>query len=78
MKKTSKAAAAITTAAPDLVMTERQRAMNDLAMRIWEGQSVSLPLGDRVRRIKAALIDREYGDELEALFLPVENFKAYL
>lgn len=34
--------------------------MNDLAKRIWDGQSISLPEADRVNRIVAALKDGGY------------------
>lgn len=44
--------------------------MNDLANRIWKGQSVSLPRHERERRIKAALVDKGYSDCLDKLELP--------
>jgi len=34
-----------------------------LARRIWEGQSVSLPRNERVRRIMAALTQKDYTTE---------------
>lgn len=44
-------------------------AMNDLARRIWEGQSISLHHVERVRRIAERL--RAKGYDLEGLVLPV-------
>lgn len=37
-------------------------AMNALAMRIWEGQSIDLPLNERTRRIVAGLNEQGYTD----------------
>lgn len=51
--------------------------MNDLALRIWEGQSVSLPLKDRVERIVMRLKAKGY-DDMSQLTLPKEGFKKYL
>lgn len=53
--------------------------MNALALRIWNGQSVSLSLRERVQRIKAALIEHGHGDKLSELQLPTnEDIKRYL
>jgi hypothetical protein len=52
--------------------------MNALALRIWDGQSISLPLVDRVTRIKAALIHHGYQDYLGSLSLPADGFEKYL
>ncbi len=53
-------------------------AMNALALRIWEGQSVSLPVHVRVKRIAASLRDKGYCD-LSALTLPTnEDIKRWL
>jgi len=53
------------------------KAMNDLALRIWEGQSPDLPKKIRVERIAMRLRDRGYED-LKALDLPAEDYKRYL
>lgn len=45
--------------------------MNDLAMRIWEGQSISLPITERVKRIKASLTEKGY--DTSTLTLPVDD-----
>lgn len=45
--------------------------MNVLAMRIWRGQSISLPTGERVKRIKARLTEKGY--DISTLKLPVED-----
>ena len=53
--------------------------INALALRIWNGQSVSLSLRERVQRIKAALIEHGHGDKLSELQLPTnEDIKRYL
>ena len=52
--------------------------MNDLANRIWEGQSPSLPLNERVRRIKNSLIERGFTEELSQLILPGKEYKRFL
>ena len=44
--------------------------MNTHALKIWQGQSVSLPKHERVRRIKAALVKKGYTDILDKLELP--------
>lgn len=42
--------------------------MNDLARRIWDGQSVSLPVKLRIERIEARLRDKGYTDkQIESL-----------
>lgn len=51
-------------------------AVNELALRIWDGQSPDLPLIERVHRIKNALIAK--GFELDGLTLPDKDFKKYL
>lgn len=45
--------------------------MNDLAMRIWDGQSISLPLTERVKRIKARLTEKGY--DITNLTLPTDD-----
>ena len=51
----------------------RIEAMNTLAGNIWAMQSVSLPLKERLGRIKNALLARSYTDEdLKKLSLPSE------
>jgi hypothetical protein len=50
--------------------------MNALALRIWDGQSIDLPLIERVKRIKSALLDKGY--DLDGLSLPDPGFKKYL
>lgn len=52
--------------------------MNALALRIWDGQSSSLPLIDRVTRIKAGLIHHGYEPYLASLSLPADGFEKYL
>lgn len=51
--------------------------MNALALRIWEGQSVSLALIERVERIKKGLAGQGWTD-LSALVLPDPGFRKYL
>ena len=51
--------------------------MNDLALRIWDGQSPDLPLNERVKRIAAALNAQGF-DEIVSLELPVEGFGKYI
>jgi hypothetical protein len=34
--------------------------MQAYAMRVWEGQSISLSHAERVKRVKAALIDQKF------------------
>lgn len=41
------------------------------AMRVWDGQSISLPTAERVRRVEAALI--EQGMDPAGLQLPVSD-----
>jgi len=45
--------------------------MNALAMRIWDGQSISLPLTERVKRIKARLTEKGY--DTSTLTLPADD-----
>ena len=45
--------------------------MQAYAMRIWNGQSVSLPIAERVRRVEVALI--EQGMDHAGLQLPVST-----
>lgn len=52
-------------------------AMNDLAARIWEGQSVSADETWRVSRVIEGLKSHGYSD-LSGLVLPVENIGKYL
>ncbi len=47
--------------------------MNDMAARIWEGQSISLPIIERVGRIKAALKDKGF-TEFDHLVLPDDKW----
>lgn len=51
-------------------------AMNELARRIWDGQSVDLPLNERTRRIVRALKDK--GFDVAGLSLPNPGFRKYL
>jgi hypothetical protein len=48
-----------------------------LAMRIWNGQSVTLSTRERVERIKRGLAEQGYTD-LSVIELPAENFKRFL
>lgn len=54
----------------------KKDAVNNLALRIWEGQSPDLPLIERVTRIKNALLAKGY--ELDGLNLPHKDFRKYL
>jgi hypothetical protein len=45
--------------------------MQAYAMRIWEGQSVSLSRGERVARVKAALIEQAF--DITDLQLPASD-----
>ena len=56
----------------------RINTMNDLARRIWEGQSISEPLNWRVMRIKEGLTHHGYDDLFEHLELPEKGFKKYM
>lgn len=78
MQKKAPTAPENTTPGPVSQQDGRTVAMNDLALRIWNNQSVSLPLGERVRRIKRGLIEQGYEDNLSALVLPVDGFERYL
>lgn len=49
---------------------KRVDSMNNLARRIWDGQSVSLPSAERKRRITEALIAQGYQEKLNELSLP--------
>lgn len=60
-----------TAAAPTISVGGELSDMNALALRIWEGQSVSLPIVERVKRIKKALTDKGY--DVKGLKLPVED-----
>ena len=51
--------------------------MNDLANRIWEGQSPSLPLNERVRRIKNSLKEKGF-TAIDQLVLPGKEYKRFL
>jgi len=55
-----------------------QTHMNDLAARIFEGQSPDLPLNERVRRIKNAVIERGWESLLPLLIIPAKGFERYL
>lgn len=44
--------------APD----DTTEAMNSLALRIWEGQSIDLPINERTRRVVAGLNAQGYID----------------
>ena len=49
-------------------------AMNAYALRIWDGQSISLSLVDRVRRVVDGLIAQGYADIVSPhLALPIEE-----
>jgi hypothetical protein len=52
--------------------------MNDLAARIFEGQSPDLPLNERVRRIRNAIIERGWESLLPLLIIPAKGFERYL
>jgi len=52
--------------------------MNLLARRIWDGQSISLPLITRVGRIKSALAAKGYEKDISSLSLPATGFKKFL
>ena len=45
----------------------RIASMNELAVRIWDGQSVSLPKKERLARINTALTAKGYEDILSEL-----------
>lgn len=62
----------------EVVADEAVAAMNAHALRIWEGQSISLSLKDRVERIKAGLVEQGHAERLSALVLPAEGFEKYL
>ena len=51
--------------------------LNNLALRIWNGQSASLSLKDRVHRIVKAAKSRGY-DDFSGLSLPAQGFEKYL
>jgi len=55
-----------------------QAHMNDLAARIFDGQSPDLPLNERVRRIKNAVIERGWESLLPLLIIPAKGFERYL
>lgn len=59
------------------VGSSRFDAMNILASRIWEGQSVSAEEGWRVGRVLEGLKSHGYTD-FSGLALPVENIGKYL
>jgi hypothetical protein len=52
--------------------------MNALAAIIFEGQSPDLPLNERVRRIRNAVIERGWGALLPMLVIPAKGFERYL
>jgi hypothetical protein len=55
----------------ELPAQESTSPAQDLAMRIWRGQSVSLPHKERVRRIEAALAGHNFpADDIAAIKLP--------
>lgn len=58
-------------------LPEGSEKMNALALRIWEGQSVSLPLIERVARIKKGLEGQGYTDH-SGLVLPDAGFRKYM
>lgn len=43
--------------------------MQSYAMRVWDGQSISLPIAERVRRVEAALAEQGCTD-MSAINLP--------
>lgn len=51
--------------------------MNAYALRIWEGQSPDLDLGDRVGRVKAGL-ERQGWTDFTKLDLPATDYERYL
>lgn len=52
--------------------------MNDMALKIWQGQSPDLPMIERVGRIKNALEYHGYAEHLGKLDLPGQEWKRYL
>lgn len=64
--------------AKDQYKESRIENMNDLAERIWSGQSISEPLIWRVNRIKDQLTEKGYEDLLDKLELPADGFKKYM
>lgn len=48
----------VSVVAPD----DNTEAMNALALRIWEGQSIDLPVNERTRRVVAGLNAQGYTD----------------
>ncbi len=75
---TAKARAA-KNAAPAQAEIQELDPMNAYALRVWENQSVSLSLRERVQRIKSALIEQGFEDKLDTLELPTkEDFKRFL
>lgn len=52
-------------------------AMNELAKRIWNNQSVSLSPRERVERIKRGLLGQGF-DDFSTLSLPIEGFERFL
>ncbi|MFA7256057.1 MAG: hypothetical protein WC047_00580 [Kiritimatiellales bacterium] len=63
---------------PESTIPDGTDDMNDLAARIFEGQSPDLPLNERVRRIKNAVIERGWGGLLPLLIIPAKGFERYL
>lgn len=51
-------------------------AMNAYALKVWEGQSVSLSLKERVERVVNAVVGQ--GFTTEGLVLPAAGFGRYL
>ncbi len=52
-------------------------AMNDLALRVWDGQSVSLSLRERVERVVKAVVGQGYED-IASIKLPATGFEKFL
>lgn len=52
-------------------VAETSSAAQEMAMRIWRGQSVSLSRKERVRRIESALAGHDFSaDEIAGISLP--------
>ena len=56
--------------------TPAKEPMNSLALRIWNGQSLSAPEDWRVMRVIEGL--KSHGYDIAGLALPVENIGKYL
>ena len=57
---------------------ERIAKMNDHARRVWEGQSPSLSVLERVGRVRQAVIGQGYHDIIRFLELPEPQYNKYL